>query len=132
MRGERTILVISKEQLRHIENSLVEAVARASMRIAEASRTDLASGFSDDAAQKIVRRCFEYNVSQSSNIARILQAYAEGAVYALDDVTAAPLRRKGFSEDERVAAYLRGLGPGRRRVTVGDLSKMEVAHSDDR
>jgi len=65
--------------------------------------------------------CIDADVMSSANIRQVLVAHLRRGLGKANVMLQRPLRRGGFTESERVAAYLRSLEGGvRRRIGLSD------------
>lgn len=73
---------------------------------------------SQDQADQIARFCSDYMILRVENMRRITRAHLKLGVTTPEPHMTVPLRRKGFSEDERVRAYLYALEDKKKRLVL--------------
>ena len=93
-----------------------DARVRDSLRVIEAA---LATGRSDGDGPRIIADfCRENAVLDPQNMAEIARAHAALGVVLPQPHTSVPLRRRGFTEEERVRAYLHALRTKKKRLVL--------------
>ena len=110
------MIEISEHQMTRMSTSIVVSTVEVNLRDMRAVFPDLEQATLAKAVDQIVRTCFDLGVMRSDCVAEIVRVHIAGGYLAMDPTLAVPLRWRGFSEEERVIAYLRGFEDGRRRV----------------
>ncbi|MEQ8901403.1 MAG: hypothetical protein RID62_09295 [Roseovarius sp.] len=116
------MLRLSQDQIQRFEDARVQESARSvrdTIRRHQPRRDDGRESIDlSDRADEIAAFCSRHLVLQAKNMQQIARAHCRLGIATPEDHMAIPLRRRGFSEDERVRAYLYGLEEKKKRLLL--------------
>lgn len=116
------MLKLSKDQILTFENARARESARcireAIMRHHPEFDTGDAPDGLNDRANEIADFCARFLILQAGNMQKITLAHCRFGITTPEYHMTIPLRRKGFSEDERVTAYLYALETKKKRLVL--------------
>lgn len=116
------MLRLSQDQIVKFEEARVSDSARSIRDAITRYHPELDDGGagteSNDRAEEIAAFCSQHVILQAKNMQQIALAHCRLGITTPDAHMAIPLRREGFSEDERVRAYLYGLEMKKTRLVL--------------
>ena len=116
------MITLSHSQIRTLEGARFGASARTILLELEQAARDAGTAPSASAlgeqATRIADFCAQFLVITTGNVRKVARVHARAGIGPPDPRNAAPLRRQGFSETERVEAYVQALETGKTRLIL--------------
>lgn len=125
------MIVISVAQTDQLREQSIRAFIDGAVPWLRADHPELTRDCDDPALRTqlevVTAFCLDATVMNSAHIRQIILAHLRRGITTPTAATSPqPLRRGGFTETERVAAYIEGLSSGaRRRIRLCDLSRIK-------
>jgi len=116
------MLKLSKDQIQTFETARAQESARCIRAAIMRHHPDLDAGDAahglNDRANEIADFCARFLILHAGNMQKIALAHCRLGITTPEYHMTIPLRRKGFSEDERVTAYLYALETKKKRLVL--------------